>query len=626
MSDDDREVFAADTLAAPVPVDDSGTGILDLATVERYDELDTIGEGGMGEVIACRDRVIGRLIAKKAMRRTTGAPPRTEARAQFLREARVQGQLEHPAIVPVYDVGRDRGGRIFFTMKRVTGHTLASVLDALRAGDPETQRRFGRHRLLSAFQLVCQCIDYAHQRGVVHRDLKPANIMFGDFGEVYVLDWGVARVGTSPLGITLGIPDTPSGIGGTPGYMPPEQLAETAPVDGRSDIYALGAILFELLTWEPLHAGSDVAELVASTRRGADTRASVRCPDRDVPPELEAICARATALAPEDRPATVHELSEAVERFLEGHRDVELRRDIAARHVAEARRQADVALEGGIGADDARSRALGEIGRALALRPDAPEAIRVLAELLTTPPRVLPPEARAAIDVQLTEEGKAASRLAGYTFGVMAACALLMTQIVQVRSSSATLLFFASAALASLIAFANRNRPTDLAGMAIIVLAGVAIATTSVVLGPLVLTPILAVALGIIAINVGRLSRFRLVSLALAALVVLVPAALEMSGVIPSSYENVNGAWRIVSKIAIVPSDRTYPTGLLFTSLVAIIGSGWFVARMGDRMSELRRELQLHAWHLSQLVPEEARSSAVSTRSVPPARPPISRA
>jgi serine/threonine protein kinase len=193
MSDDDREMFAADTLAAAVPVGDAGTGVLDLATVERYDELDTIGEGGMGEVIACRDRVIGRLIAKKAMRRSGGAAPRTEARAQFLREARVQGQLEHPAVVPVYDVGREAGDRLFFTMKRVTGDTLASVLDALRSGDAETQRRFGRHRLLAAFQLVCQCIDYAHQRGVVHRDIKPANIMFGDFGEVYVLDWGVAR-------------------------------------------------------------------------------------------------------------------------------------------------------------------------------------------------------------------------------------------------------------------------------------------------------------------------------------------------------------------------------------------------------------------------------------------------
>jgi serine/threonine-protein kinase len=532
----------------------------------------------------------------------------------------VQGQLEHPAVVPVYDVGREAGDRLFFTMKRVTGDTLASVLDALRSGDAETQRRFGRHRLLAAFQLVCQCIDYAHQRGVVHRDIKPANIMFGDFGEVYVLDWGVARVGTSPAGITLGIPDTPSGVSGTPGYMPPEQLAETAAVDGRTDIYALGAILFEILTWEPLHRGSDVAELVASTRRGADTRASSRCPDRDVPPELEAICERATALAPEDRFASVHELSGEVERFLEGRRDVELRRDIAARHVAEARRQADVALEGGPGADDARSHALGELGRALALRPDAPEATRVLAELLTTPPRVLPPEARAAIDAQLSEEGKAASRLAGYTFAVMAACALLMTQLVELRSTSAPLLFFGSAALAALVAFANRNRPTDRAGMAIISLAGVAIATTSVILGPLVLTPILAVALGIISVNIGRLSRFRVLSLTIAALVVVVPATLEMTGVIPSSYVNEDGSWHILSKIAIVPAHRTYPTGLLFTSVVALVGSGIFVARMSDRMSELRRELQLHAWHLSQLVPEEARSSAAaSTKSI--ARP-----
>ncbi len=588
---------------------------------QRYDQLGLLGEGGMGEVHACRDRVIGRVIAQKAIRKLPGGrTPRTEAREQFLREARVQGQLEHPVVVPVYDVGRAPDERLFFTMKRVAGQTLGEVIEALRAGDTETTRRFGRHRLLAAFQRVCECIDYAHARGVVHRDLKPANVMFGDFGEVYVLDWGVARMlgRRPPTGWSRwGLPETPSGIGGTPGYMPPEQLAEVAAVDGRADVYALGAILFEILTLEPLHATRNSAELVASTQRGAEARASVRYPDRDVPPELEAICVRATALAPDDRYQTVRELSEDLERFLEGHRDLELRREIAAGHVVEARAQADVALSEEGGSIEARRRALVELGRALALHPESPEATRVLAELLATPPRTVPPEAQAALRDEEIEQSRAAGRLAGWTFLGMGASALVLTQIAEVHGVVVPLLFFLPSLLASALGFYSVRRPSDLSGLSIIVCAGVAMATTSAILGPLVLTPILAIALGIISMNVGRLSRYRPLSLTIACLVVAVPALLEIAGLLPSSYRNVDGSWLIVSKIATVPSDRIYPFGLLVMCIGALIVSSLFVWRMADRMAALRRQLQLHAWHLGHLAPEEARGP---TSAPPPAR------
>src|SRR5262245_29222830 len=117
-------------------------------------------------------------------------------RARFLREACVQGQLEHPSIVPVYDLDRRPDGTLFFTMRRVRGRTLQEVLTALAEDDPAVRARYTQRELLTAFATVCLAIDYAHSRGVVHRDLKPANIMFGDFGEVYVLDWGVARLVT----------------------------------------------------------------------------------------------------------------------------------------------------------------------------------------------------------------------------------------------------------------------------------------------------------------------------------------------------------------------------------------------------------------------------------------------
>src|SRR5262249_17778837 len=116
------------------------------------------------------------------------------ARRRFLHEARVQGQLEHPSIVPVYDLDLDEQGRPFFTMKRVRGLTLERVLERLREDDPDVVKRFSNRKLLTALAQVCLRIDYAHARGVLHRDLKPGNIMLGDFGEVYVLDWGLAKV------------------------------------------------------------------------------------------------------------------------------------------------------------------------------------------------------------------------------------------------------------------------------------------------------------------------------------------------------------------------------------------------------------------------------------------------
>src|SRR5262249_34851822 len=207
-----------------------------------------------GEVLLSRDARIGRDVAMKIVRVREGAPPDHQAR--FLREARVQGQLEHPAIVPVYDLGRDPDGRAFCTMKRVNGATPEESLDRRAAGEADAAARYGRRKLLAAFVQVGLAVDYAHSRGVVHRDLKPANIMLGDFGEVYVLDWGLARVsGEEERG--AGAAATVEGSGaiqtefgavlGTPGYMAPEQARGGRDVDARADVYALGSMLFEIL-------------------------------------------------------------------------------------------------------------------------------------------------------------------------------------------------------------------------------------------------------------------------------------------------------------------------------------------------------------------------------------------
>src|SRR5688572_17485566 len=170
----------------------------------RYELGRQIGEGGMGTVVLCSDRAIGRRVAMKLVRGTASGPAKLEDDARFLREARIQGQLEHPSIVPVYDVGRNDAGAAFFTMKRVGGVTLAEVIARLRAHDPEFVERFTLRRLLEAMGRVCLAIQFAHERGVLHRDLKPANVMLGEVGEVYVLDWGIARLLTDATDAAIG--------------------------------------------------------------------------------------------------------------------------------------------------------------------------------------------------------------------------------------------------------------------------------------------------------------------------------------------------------------------------------------------------------------------------------------
>ncbi|MEO6417977.1 MAG: protein kinase, partial [Polyangiaceae bacterium] len=158
---------------------ESTTALEDGRFSERYAAGELLGEGGMGEVRLIKDGRIGREVAMKVIRPGHGS--RSDLRSRFLREARVQGQLEHPAIVPVYDLGVDPNGASYFTMKRVRGMTLEEVLDGLRKRDADATIEYSRRKLLTAFGSVCLAIDFAHARGVIHRDLKPGNVMLGGF-------------------------------------------------------------------------------------------------------------------------------------------------------------------------------------------------------------------------------------------------------------------------------------------------------------------------------------------------------------------------------------------------------------------------------------------------------------
>ncbi len=578
-------------VAPPVAIDDDG------AFARRYRVEQLIGRGGMGEVRLCSDVVMGRDVALKTLRHDAGSADR------FLREARIQGRLEHPVIVPVYDMGRADGAP-WFTMKRVNGVTLAEVIAHLAEGDEATERGFGRRRLLTDFVQVCQAIAYAHDRGVIHRDLKPANVMLGEYGEVYVLDWGIAK--------TVG-PDTMQSVGatassdgatshgavlGTLGYMPPEQLAGPA-VDERADIYALGAILFELLTCEPLHRRGDSMALATSTLDGADARASARAPAREVPPELEAICVRATALARDQRYGNVRELLAEVSRFLDGDRDQQRRREIASEHAALA-----TALELRSDEDhDARARGLREAGRALTFAPDNREALTALGKLLTRPPRRMPPEVvrRLAHDDQV--EGVRAARV-----GAVAACGWFVFLAIPLFMGLRDPISYAAvlALMVIIVAYSVRRAVRGASGdydvLVIAVLQAIVLGLSSRLFGPFMMVPGLVVATtAMFALNEARWLG-ALVSLGCASLVV--PWALERLGVLSPSF-TIDGDQIVTYARMATFSPGLTEAALVIANVAVVAMAGLAIGRARTALNSLRRQLAVQAWQLEQIVPAD---------------------
>ncbi|AUX49136.1 protein kinase [Sorangium cellulosum] len=301
---------------------------------ERYEDLGPIGRGGMGEVRRVRDRVMGRVLAMKLLR--LECHDNDEARWRFLAEARLTASLQHPGIVPVHDCGMLPTGQLWFTMKEVRGRTFSALLRAIHAGADAGPSPEALRRGLDVFLRVCEAVAYAHGRGVLHRDLKPENVMIGEFGEVLVMDWGVARStarGACSAALEESGHSTHAGlILGTPVYMPPEQArGDLDRLGPPSDVYALGAILYELLSGTPPYRGTALAVVAQVVQRAPEPLAS-RCRG-PIPRDLAAICERAMARSPSDRFATVEALAEEIRGFLDGAR----RRERARALVEEAR-------------------------------------------------------------------------------------------------------------------------------------------------------------------------------------------------------------------------------------------------------------------------------------------------
>ncbi|HEY2368899.1 MAG TPA: serine/threonine-protein kinase, partial [Polyangiaceae bacterium] len=560
-----RDTAIAETLLAPSDahprtVDPEATNTT-FDAASRYATRRVLGAGGMGEVRLITDAWIGRDVAMKVVKAGHGGA--AETRGRFLREARVQGQLEHPSVVPVYDIGKSPDGEAFFTMKRIGGHTFEQIIDGLRDANDAIVASYTRRKLLSAMSQVCLTVAYAHSRGVVHRDLKPSNVMLGDFGEVYVLDWGVAKIAgaadaTSDVisGEDESVQTHAGALVGTPGYMSPEQArGDIDTIGPATDVYALGAMLFELLALEPLHTGRTVAAILVSTQTKTPVP-SERAPSAEIAPELDAICAKATALEPAERFPSARAMHDAIESVLAGERDAERRKELAKDLVAKGRAALAKANDGGPDAEKHRSEGMRALGHAVALDPNDDSTLKVILDAVLSA-GALPPEAEAQLkDVELADRSRSSRRSS-----LMYASWLLLIPTIfvfGVKSWPA----FAALVVTSLLAIAwsawmgtapARAAPRFMRLMIIINFVLVGCSTTC--FGPFIFSPAVAAtsaAVFAVAIRANNLTRRWMMLLSLTS--IFVPFALQCFGVLPASYAFHDGIIEIRPVLENFPS------------------------------------------------------------------------
>jgi len=324
--------------------------------IARYRMGDEIAKGGMGSIQEAEDGSLKRTVAMKLL--LPHVEGDEDSRRRFLREATVLGRLEHPNIVPIHELGRDENGRPFYTMKRVKGRTLAAILSAIKKGDEATIGYYTLDRLLNVFAKICDAIAFTHFNGIVHRDLKPDNIMVDEFGEVLVMDWGIAKVlddeeqaaeearraadgvtftETGATEIVVGTLTMDGAVVGTPHYMSPEQArGRLAEVDQQSDIFALGGILYTILTLRTPVSGSAIEEILKaivsgnirppeSYNSGSGGKKNApsknifpHCPNGRIPTAVSAIAMRALSVDKADRYQNVVQLAADIDAYRRG--------------------------------------------------------------------------------------------------------------------------------------------------------------------------------------------------------------------------------------------------------------------------------------------------------------------
>ena len=551
-----------------------------------YQVGELIGRGGMGEVVAAQDLRIGREVAVKRIR---ARRPTIDAVDRFLREARIQARLDHPAIVPVYELGTDSAGCPYFTMKRLAGVTLGKRLHDGGKNQP----------LLRAFVDVCLAIQLAHSRGVVHRDLKPSNIMLGDYGEVYVLDWGVARVLADTTrtdavpAVLVPVDDqtTAGAILGTPGYMAPEQI-RGGEAGTAADVYALGSILFEILAGEPLHPRGEAA--LATTLTTPQIAPTTRTTDRAIAPELDSVCFDALADDPLERP-TARELATRITAYLDGDRDHERRRVLAAEQL-EAAREA-LATD----TDTARASAMRRAGRALALDPDSQEAAALVYKLTVEPPAKLPPALVESLAVEERDLNRDRSRKGMVAFLTVFAFVTLMP-LLDIKNWSLQIAFWGLVTMQVAITWAGtRTGVTRLVPALVVNLAAVFV--FSRIAGPFILTPVATVGILLSFTASPRLIARRWLIIVWALVAVMLPITAELLDFIPRTWSIQNGA--IVSTSEFFKLRGLSDEIMLIIANAGFIGIvSWYAIGTNRRRRDAQRALHIQVWHLQQLLPD----------------------
>ena len=508
-----------------------------------------IGKGGVGEIYVAHDRKMGRDVAMKRLR--TSVPDADEV-ARFLREARIQARLEHPAIAPVYELAKDASGRPYFTMKRLIGKPLHELVGVAT-----------RQRMLRAFADVCRAIDYAHTRGIVHRDLKPSNIMLGEFGEVYVIDWGVARELDDQDALER-VAETGELLG-TPQYMAPEQR-HTPLVDRPADIYSLGKILGEVL-------------------------------GDDKPLELDALCAQMLGVVPDKRP-TARACAERIEQYLDGDRDLARRRSLAEELLGFAR---------AAHSRNARGDAMRAASQALALDPRCTGAAEIVTTLMLQPPPEPPPALQAALDeadrADISRHAKAA--LPGY---LLIAAFLPLCVFTRVLSWPPIVAAAAAAIVMAIAAFRLMRQPDR--AWRWMVAYGIGNAVIVVMLGriagPFTFVPAVVSFVTASVITYPAFLQRPIVLLATMLGGWLVPIGLELVHVLPATWGIDRGALAIRGGAIALDSNAAIAL-VIVASMAAVIMAGIQSTVLGRAHRKAQHQLVAQAWQLRQLLPIDPR-------------------
>jgi serine/threonine protein kinase len=549
-----------------------------------------LGRGGMGDVVLGRDKQIGRDVAIKQLRMDK---PSEEAVTRFLREARIQARLEHPSIVPVHQLGMDDHGLPYFTMKRLTGTTLQEVL-ASPSPPP-------RQRVLRMFAEVCLAVEFAHAKGVVHRDLKPSNIMVGDFGEVYVLDWGLARIiderdATSSIGDDVTSYDGMTQAGamlGTPGYMAPEQIEDASQAGPAADVYALGSILFEILAGVPLHPRGQGA--LTSTLVGVESGPHQRHPERNIAPELDTLCIAALASRPMDR-LDVKELAERLQGYLDGDRDIERRRELAATFLSRAREA--------MKSEDVMQRvdAMQAAGRALALDPESAEAGTLVTRLMFEPTREYPAKLREELTASEVAVQRRQGKVAMLSFLVILGyLAIVATNGVL---NLPLVLGIAGYTLvhASLVWRITQRAATP--NEMLFVAAGNAFlaALISRTLGSMIIVPAVTCIMALSLTSYPQLIDRKWLVIGLLVASWVIPVVLEQVGVFAPTWSIDGNTIELSSHVMRI--GGTHTVGILIGSnIVTIIVFGLFSSALATSRRNAMRQTEIQAWRLKQMLP-----------------------